>query len=600
MIDLDLGGFKCKKKRKKATTSWNRTFGYDRVKLLFAVLVLVIFTCPSGYAQVLPGVDPTGRAGEEPKPLPKELTPVPIPPIQVLPPPPIPSEEKGEKLPFVRLFVREIQITGNKAFSGEELAKVTAPYVNRELTSEDLESIRIALTLYYIERGYINSGAIIPDQTVTHGVITFHIIEGKLTQIVVEGNDWFSTGYIKDRVALGTGPPLNLNVLQQRLQLLQQDERIQRLNAELKPGVMRGESVLDLRVKEANPFKIWIDFDNYQSPTVGAERGRVTIAHQNLTGHGDILSFAYGQSSGIKPMIDTSYTLPFTAYDTAVNVRYRKNDFAVVEAPFNNLNISSKSDIFGITLRQPLYRTLNHEFALALTGEYERHQTYLDGEPFSFSPGYVNGEADVAVLRFSQEWVYRALAQVIAVRSRFSLGIDALGATSNPSGVPDSQFFAWLFQFQWARRLEVLDMHTIFRLDTQLANVSLLPLEQISVGGRYSVRGYRENQFVRDDAIIASLETRIPVFRNKPWADVVEIVPFVDFAQSWHKDIPTTGAETIGSVGLGLRWEDTVKYPFQWRPQFEIYWGIPLRKVDTPGGNLQDSGISFRFLVAVF
>lgn len=600
MINVDPGSFEPKKKRKKPLKSWNRTFRYDRIGLVSVIWVLVILAGPSGYTQVLPGLDPTGRAGEEPKPLPKELPPLPTPPLQVLPAPLTPPEEKVEKLPRPRVFVREIKITGNKIFSEEELAKVTAPYVNRELTSEDLESIRMALTLYYIERGFINSGAIIPDQTVADGVITFRIIEGKVTHMAVEGNKWLSTGYIKDRVTLGTGPPLNLYVLQRRLQLFQQDERIERLNAELKPGVMRGESVLDLRVKEANPFKVWIDFDNYQSPTVGSEMGRATIAHQDLTGHGDTLSFTYGQSSGIKPLIDTSYTLPFTAYDTAVNLRYRKNDFNVVEAPFNNLNISSNSEIFGITLRQPLYRTLNHEFAASLIGEYERHQTFLDGEPFSFSAGYVNGEAVVAALRFSQEWVYRDLAEVIAARSRFSIGLDAFGATSNPSGVPDSQFFAWLFQFQWAKRLEVLDMHTIFRFDSQLASVPLLPLEQVSVGGRYSVRGYRESQFVRDNAMIASLETRIPVLRKKSWADIVEIAPFVDLGHAWNKDSSVPGTETIGSVGLGLRWEDAFQHPFQWRPQFEIYWGIPLKRVDTPGGNLQDSGIHFRFLVALF
>jgi hemolysin activation/secretion protein len=481
------------------------------------------------------------------------------------------------------------------------LKEVTAPYANRELTDTDLESLRVALTVFYVKNGYINSGAIIPDQTIQDGVVTIHVIEGKLTAINVEGNRWFRSSYIQNRVRLGAGPPLNIYSLQERLQIIQQDERIQKLNAELKPDVRRGESVLQVQVQDEHPFKVWLDFNNYQSPTVGAERGTVTIANQNLTGYGDILSFSYGQSSGIKPIIDASYTLPFTAYDTTANLRYRKNDFTVVEAPFQNLNIDSKSDIFGITLRQPFYRTLNQEFALAFTGEYERQKTFLNGEPFSFSPGVVNGESSVTALRFSPEWLYRSATQVIAARSRFSLGISALGATNNPSGSPDSQFFAWLFQFQWARRLGQSDIQTVFRLDTQLSTVSLLPLEQIAVGGRYSVRGYRENQLITDQAVIASVEVRIPVFRNRPWADIVELVPFVDFGHAWNKDLPPPSTpDTIASVGLGLRHEVTIRYPFQWKPQFEIFWGVPLRKVNTPGGNLQDSGIHFRLVVAVF
>ena len=93
-----------------------------------------------------------------------------------------------------------------------------------------------------------------------------------------------------------------------------------KLNAELRPGVRRGESVLKVQVQDENPFKILLESDNYQSPSVGAERGRITLLDQNLTGYGDVLSFTYGQSSGIFPEIDASYSLPFTAYDTTLDL----------------------------------------------------------------------------------------------------------------------------------------------------------------------------------------------------------------------------------------------------------------------------------------
>jgi hypothetical protein len=69
-----------------------------------------------------------------------------------------------EPLPFLRVFVKEIRVTGSTVFSPDDLAKVTAPYTNREITSEDLESLRQALTLHYVNRGYFTSGAVVPDQ----------------------------------------------------------------------------------------------------------------------------------------------------------------------------------------------------------------------------------------------------------------------------------------------------------------------------------------------------------------------------------------------------------------------------------------------------
>ena len=577
---------------------WKRDnpFWYRTMLFVFLGLFFIIFSCPSGYAQRILG-DPTGRAGEEPLPLPKELPPTPpslqIPLLQ-------PPEEKGVPFHLPRIFVREIKITGNTVFSSERLAEITAPYVNRELTDQDLESLRLALTVYYINHGYVNSGAIIPDQTVINGVVTLRIIEGKLTNIEVEGNKWFRTAYIRNRIGLGGGPPLNIHALQEQLQILEQDDRIQRLNAELKPAIKPGESLLKVQIQEENPLKIVFEFDNYQSPTVGSEVGRVTMTDQNLLGFGDILSFTYGRSSGISPEIDVYYTFPFTAHDTSLMLYYRKNDFTVMESPFKELDIVSEADIGGITLRQPLYRTVHQEFALALTGEYISNRTFLDKEPFSFYPGMENGKAIVTALRFSQEWIYRALAQVIALRSRLSFGIDALGATVHPSGLPDGRFVSWLLQVQWAKRHKFLDIQTILRMDLQLANQSLLAVEQIAVGGRYSVRGYREDTLVRDNGFIASLETRIPLIRNRPYADFLEFAPFVDFGTSWNTDLDTPSPKTLGSIGPGLRWAATFRSPFQWKPQFEFYWGIPLRKVHTPGGNLQDHGIHFQFLIAAF
>jgi hemolysin activation/secretion protein len=65
------------------------------------------------------------------------------------------------------------------------------------------------------------------------------------------------------------------------------------------------------------------------------------------------------------------------------------------------------------------------------------------------------------------------------------------------------------------------DTEILFRTDLQLANNPLLPLEQLAVGGRYTVRGYQENQLVRDNGVIAQLEARVPVVHEHRWAEYV-------------------------------------------------------------------------------
>ncbi len=119
------------------------------------------------------------------------------------------------------------------------------------------------------------------------------------------------------------------------MQLLQQDKRIERVNAELRPGDRQGESVLNVRVKDRNPFHAAMEVNNYQTPLVGEIRGIGTLTHDNLTGHGDPLSLSYGQSSGAFPIVYASYALPFNRYGTTFSPYYRRYDFQTDRATFS-------------------------------------------------------------------------------------------------------------------------------------------------------------------------------------------------------------------------------------------------------------------------
>jgi len=562
--------------------------------LFFASAHFGLIPLGSAWAQVPPTLPLPFPS--PPPPLPEGVPPPP-PPSRIEPPPSV-LPPATPNLGMIRVFVREIRVVGSTVFSADELAKLTAPYVNRELTSEDLEALRMAITLHYINNGYVTSGAVVPDQTMKDGVLTIQIIEGKLSRIDVEGNRWFVPGYIRKRIALGADPPLNINSLQERLQLLQADPRFERLNAELKPGITRGESVLDVRVAEHNPLRMWLEFNNYQSPSVGAELGLVTIAHQNLTGHGDIASLQYGQSAGVEPQFDARYTLPLTVYDTTLFLQYRRNDFRVIDDQFEPLRIKSRSEILGATLRQPLYRTLNNEFALALTLEHLTNNITFDPfesgrVPFPIS-GAPDGISKITALRFSQEWVHRTSNQVISAFSRFSVGIDAFGATINKDPtLPSAEFFSWLGEAQWARRLDPWRIQLVARISALLTDDRLFPLEQIAVGGRYSVRGYRENTIVQDNVLLGSVEIRIPVLRSATRGDYLWLAPFTDAGRSWQSHIPTPNPKNLTSTGMGLIWD------IMQGSRFEVYWGHRWNHVDNPHDDLQDFGVHLQLVVEV-
>jgi hemolysin activation/secretion protein len=549
-------------------------------------------------------------------------------PAPSLPPLRPPRQPDTDLSPRVRVFVQHVNVVGSTVFPPDVVARVTSRYENRYLTQDDLQALRVELSKLYAEQGFVNSGVILPDQTIRDGQVTYQVIEGGITELNISGNRWFREAYLRQRLSPGT--PLNVNDLQRQIEILLDDPRIQRLRVDLKPGLRPGEGVLDVQVEDRQPFRLLLDVNNYQAPSVGAEHGIITVEDVNLFGWGDILTLRYGRSEGLDPLLDFRYAIPVTKWDTTLSFQYRRNAFTVIDEQFADLDIEETSEIYTLGLRQPLYRTRSDTVALELIGERLREKTtLLGGIPFPLLPGSgENGESVVMALRAALEYVHRTQNHAIALRSRFSVGIDALGATVHSSSkVPDGKFFAWLGQAQWAWRLPFFDTQLIARTDVQLTPDPLLVLEQVSVGGRYTVRGYRENTLVRDNAVIASLELRVPLARNKRWADYLELAPFFDYGRGWNAvgnpsaDLPGVGETTpaapddIYSVGMGLRWALTFPGVVSIKPQFEVYFGYRLRDTKILGkpDPLQDAivsgdrdgqkghaGVHFQFLLAVF
>jgi hemolysin activation/secretion protein len=518
------------------------------------------------------------------------------PPELLLPPVPSPSELEKERLSTgPTLLVSGFAFAGNTVFSDEELSDLLAPYANRRVTSDELQGARDALTRHYIDSGYLNSGAVLMDQEVRDGIIQFRIVEGRVDEIHVAGNKYFRTGYLRRRLALAAKPPLNVRSLEERLQLLQQDDRIRRLQAELRGAARRGEARLNVQVEEERPYRLWLELSNYESPSIGAYRARLGISHENLTGNGDRLRAHFDATEGLYRAFG-SYEIPITARDTRLHFWYDWGKSKIEEKPFDELDIKAESRTYGVGVSHPLYRSLHTDFTIGLDGEYRRSKTYLFGEPFSFAPGPEDGVSKVAVLRFYQAWTYRDRAQVVAARSTFSWGLDALGATQNSGQTPDGQFLAWLGQFQWARRLPWWGIETVFRADIQLSSDPLLSLEQYSLGGHDSVRGYRENTIVRDMGGSASLEVRVPLWRAADGRPIVQLAPFVDFGRAHQRRRGRTPHPlNLASAGVGLRFNITQ------RVHAQVYWGEELRDVPEPQDrDLQDTGVHFRIFADVF
>lgn len=529
-----------------------------------------------------PNIDQTipDRPSDPPEEAPDEIPKEPAPDLEL----PVPEDGFPEPpAPDVSFSVEQIQIVGNTVLH-DEIQELVTPYENQEqVTLDDLLNLRSQITQLYIDNGYITSGAFLPsNQVLTDGVVEIQVVEGGVEAIEVTGLRHLQRSYVRDRLKLATDTPLDQSNLLEALQLLQLDPFISQVNAELTAGTTPGQNVLLVDVDEPSPFRANIGGDNYRPPSIGSGQISVGASYSNLIGIGDRLSVSYGRTDGLD-IFDVGVSVPLNAREGRLSFQFNSSESQIIEEDFEDLEIESETRSYSLSFRQPVVRSPETEVALGLGLDLRRRQTFiLDDIPFSFSIGPEEGESNVTVLRFFQDWVDRAPRRVLAARSQFSLGIDAFNATVNDSGT-DARFFSWVGQVQWVQQLSSRNL-LITRLSTQLTPDSLLSLEQFSIGGVDTVRGYAQNQLVADNGVLGTIEFRIPVTRNP---QRLQLTPFFDAGTVWNNRTPDPETSTIAGLGLGLRAE-VLPNLFA-----RVDYGIPLIDVDSDSDSLQEDGFYF-------
>ena len=104
-----------------------------------------------------------------------------------------------DKLPNkeVSFILNSIRLSGNTAFTEEELLHHICPRVGSEVTINELIEYCNLLTDYYQQRGYLSTVAYMAPQKVLDGNVDIIIAEGKFGNITIEGNKWAREKFLR-------------------------------------------------------------------------------------------------------------------------------------------------------------------------------------------------------------------------------------------------------------------------------------------------------------------------------------------------------------------------------------------------------------------
>ncbi|MDX2228183.1 MAG: ShlB/FhaC/HecB family hemolysin secretion/activation protein [Leptolyngbyaceae cyanobacterium bins.349] len=536
--------------------------------------------------------------GVSPAPSPT-VAPIAAPPSPIATPPPLRD----------RIPLEQLQITGSTRFSQAQLAAIVRQVTGlsnpgdrsptattQSLTPAELVQISEAITKLYTERGFINSGAFVPADVLTGATPEIRVVEGSLEAINVQVQRpnflWLgrplSPNYVRRRLQRNIQTPLQIDQLADAVRLLEQDPMISSITTELAPGTTLGKSTLNVKVRQAPPLRATVSIDNGRAPSVGTFRQQVGLSHANLLGLGDRLQVGYNRSAGSQSF-DIGFAVPINPSNGTLSFAYTNSRGEVIEEPFRALGITSRSQNYEIALRQPILQTANELFALSIRGTHYRNEgvfleAFNEGVaiPFPARGSDPDGKTRITAIRFGQEWLKRGERDVFSLQSEFSFGVSAFGATQLQEP-PDGRFFSWQGRGFWVHSFAP---DTLFALKGQLqfANRPLVPVEQLSLGGIDTVRGYRTGVLLADNAWFASAEFYLPVLRIPRWQGVLQVVPFIDAGRGWNLGFDQPDPSRLLSVGLGLQW----KMGDNFRARLD--WGVPLiNSTATNGQSLRES-----------
>ena len=489
-----------------------------------------------------------------------------------------------------RFVLNAIAVQNSSILGAQEIESVTARWRGKLIGGYELFVIARELTALYTDRGYSGSGVVLGDQAIEGGVVRYHAREVYVAKVSISPPPrWIRESVVARWVWPDLSKPLHLPTLQDQIAMMRDSPHIKRIDADLAVGLANpSEATLNIAIEEPAPMSVWLSAANNRSPSIGAVRKEMGVAHRSLLGWGDSIELRAGQTEGLNDS-HISYNFPIPKTRFTVNyLRGRADSRAIEPRVFRDLDIVALSNTDTLSVNANLFRSPATVANAGFTHDRRRSSTSLLGFPFSFTLGIPEGESTVTANRVSGEFVFRdprmnGSARVIATSGKVNPAADA----GIPGAVAPSfkllQLGATYVMSFSTDRLGTWELRT--RIDAQHARETLAPVERMSFGGVNGVRGYRENLFLRDKGVIARVELN---------REAVEVFKYLNigggvFADAGRgRDVFERAdalPRSISSVGVSIETRVT--------PYFRLttQYARPRDRSFSKGGNLQDRGV---------
>lgn len=487
------------------------------------------------------------------------------------------EEEVEEKAAPVeegaKVKVSDIEVKDATIVPADVISKIVAPYKGKELTVGGMQKICDLITDEYRKQGRVTSRAYLPPQKIKDGRLTIMVVEGKLGNVEVKGNRYFSSTLIKKKLRLKPGDYFDYQALQKALTSLN-DTPDRFVKSVLEPGKEAGTTDVVLEVEDRLPLHVGYEFDNFGSRYIDKDRHTVTVEHNNLLGLDDKLSFTFQKAQdsfynyyNFRYLIPLLNNLDGGGYYLWNNTKLGKE--------FKAQNVTGRAQLAGLFFNYTIIDLATVTMRINGGFDYKSALNFISGRKAA--------RDETRVLKFSTDldMFDKWGRTVITLEEDTGLNIGNLHA-KDPLGSrvgAGAEFFKLVGNLY---RLQPMPFSStiLWKNSFQSSAYRLLAIEQFQLGGIANVRGYAPGEFAGDAGLTSTVEWSFPPYgfpkdikvplSKSTFYDAFRFVGFYDLGYVHIKSPGPTDKEdrTVQGYGCGMRFN----LPEDFSARFEAGW----------------------------
>jgi hemolysin activation/secretion protein len=466
----------------------------------------------------------------------------------------VPQARELQGAPDARpLFVlRGIVIEGASAIPPSQLAESADAYIGKKISPADLAAIAQAVGDQYRAAGYHLSRAIVPPQDIRNGRVRFRIIEGSITDIVVEGyrSSRYGIRAILDPIL--NEHPSRLATLERYLLLVNERPGTRILDTTLTEiGAGSGRFKLTVQVENWRVYSA-LGIANWSPPAVGPLQAYSSTSFNSYILPGDTLGV------NLSTIPDTPKELQFGQlfYDAPIGFEGARlggsASYGEIQPGDARKKVNTHQYVEGLELHAsvvPLLTRAAQFRVIASFGVTNNTDRDSSGTNYDDRVRTVGLAADYQLHNNSGGW--------IDLTAGIRQGLNIFGASqrddilvSNPGASPEFTKFEGAFtgyqKFSgpWSLKLSAA---------AQLASGSLFLTQQFYVGGAIFGRGYDSGEISGDNGIAGSAEIRFDQSLGTKWITSYQLYAFLDGGAVWNSGSNLWSSTPLSSAGGGVR-----------------------------------------------